>query len=319
MVRRTGRDVIHRWEGNPMLCVEDIPFRCNSVFNAAAVMHEGEYILMLRVEDLKGRSVFALARSRDGFHYEVDPLPVMTPAQEEPMRTYEERGIEDPRISKIDDVYYIMYTAFSRNGACLAVATTKDFKTFTRVGIVSEPENKDGVMFPKKIGGKFVRLDRPLGCGVGNIWISYSKDLKLWGDHRVLMTTRPGYWDSDRIGASVPPIETSHGWVEVYHGVKSTSAGPVYRLGVVLLDLEDPSQVIGRSAVPILSPREYYERIGDIGNVVFACGAVVNEFNGSVKVYYGAGDTCICVGTTSINSLIECCLDEDELELPLSA
>ncbi|HOK55258.1 MAG TPA: glycosidase, partial [Armatimonadota bacterium] len=186
---------------------------------------------------------------------------------------------------------------------------------------VSQPENKDGVLFPKKIDGRYARLDRPIGGGVGNIWISYSEDLIYWGDSKVVMTTRPGYWDNDRIAASAPPIETPKGWLEIYHGVKHTSAGPVYRLGAVLLDLEDPSKVVGRAPVPILSPREYYERIGDIGNVVFSCGAVRSEFNGGLKVYYGAGDTCICVGTTTVNALVECCLEDEEMEveLPMSA
>jgi predicted GH43/DUF377 family glycosyl hydrolase len=126
------------------------------------------------------------------------------------------------------------------------------------------------------------------------------------------MTARSGDWDSDRIGASAPPIETPQGWLEVYHGVKNTSGGPVYRLGAVLLDLEDPSKVLGRSAVPILSPREYYERVGDIGNVVFSCGVVPSGYNGGLKVYYGAGDTCICVGTTSVEELIARCEDEGD-------
>jgi predicted GH43/DUF377 family glycosyl hydrolase len=303
--RPSGRDIIHRWEGNPIISVEDIPFRCNSVFNSAAVKFNGEYILLLRVEDLKARSVFALARSDDGFHFTVDPTPAMEPDTVEPFRTYERRGIEDPRITEIDGVFYIMYTAYSQYGPCLAIASTTDFRIFNRIGIISEPENKDGVLFPKKIGGRFARLDRP-HAGLGNVWISYSDDLKMWGDYRVVMTPVGGRWDCDRIGASAPPIETSEGWLEIYHGVKCTSGGPVYRLGVALLDLEDPSKVLKRSAVPILSPREYYERIGDVGNVVFSCGTVLDDRHGLI-VYYGAGDTCICAGTTTIEELISRC------------
>jgi predicted GH43/DUF377 family glycosyl hydrolase len=314
MGKQIGRDIIHRWEGNPTITVDDIPFRCNSVFNAGAIRYGEEYLLLLRVEDLKGRSVFAIARSNDGFHFTVDPEPAMVPSEIEPFRTYERRGIEDPRISEIEGKYYIMYTAYSKYGACLALARTEDFVHFHRMGVVSEPENKDGVLFPRKINGRYARLDRPLAGGMGNIWVSYSKDLKMWGDARIVMTTRSGYWDSDRIGASAPPIETPQGWLEIYHGVKNTSGGPVYRLGVVLLDLEDPSRVIGRSAVPILSPREYYERIGDIGNVVFSCGAVPNGHNGGLKVYYGAGDTCICVGITSIDELIERCEQDADID-----
>lgn len=309
--RSLGRDIIHRWEGNPMITVEDIPFRCNSVFNAGAAICNGEHILLLRVEDLKGRSVFALARSNDGFHFTVDPYPAMEPSETEPFRTYERRGIEDPRITEIDGVYHIMYTAYSAYGPCLAIATTTDFKTFTRLGIISEPENKDGVLFPKKIGGRYARLDRP-HAGLGNIWISYSDDLVTWGDFRIVMTCVGGRWDCSRVGASAPPIETPDGWLEIYHGVKETSGGPVYRLGVALLDLDDPSKVLKRSGVPILSPREQYERIGDIGNVVFSCGAIATGNPGSLLVYYGAGDTCICVGTVTIDELITRCKEDND-------
>ncbi len=312
--KHCGRDIIHRWEGNPMISVEDIPFPCNSVFNAGAVVHDGQYVLLLRVEDMRGRSVLALARSTNGFHFTVDPQPAMEPSEEEPFRTYERRGIEDPRITPLEGVYYIMYTAYSKYGACLALARTADFKSYERLGIISEPENKDGCLFPRKINGRYARLDRPLAGGIGNIWISYSDDLKMWGDSRVVMTTMPGRWDADRIGASVPPIETPQGWLEIYHGVKNTSGGPLYRLGVVLLDLDEPSKVIGRGAVPILSPREYYERIGDIGNVVFSCGAIQNGFTGSLKVYYGAGDTCICVGTTTMEELLSACEQDCECD-----
>lgn len=257
---RLGRDIIERWYKNPIITLDNVPFPCNTVFNAAATKMGDEYILLLRVEDLAGRSVFALARSEDGYHFSVEPAPVMEPSKEEPFRSYERRGIEDPRITYLEGEYYVMYTAYSRYGARLALCKTKDFKTFERLGLISEPENKDGCLFPRKVNGRYVRLDRPYGGGIGNIWVSYSDDLLSWGDAEVVMTTRGGFWDSDRIGACAPPIETEHGWLEIYHGVKNTSAGPIYRMGAVLLDLENPSMVLCRSAVPILTPREYYER-----------------------------------------------------------
>lgn len=309
MRNHVGRDVIHRWEGNPIITLEDIPFRCNTVFNAGAVMLGDEFILLLRVEDLLGRSVFALARGRDGYHFTVEDEPVLMPERdEEPFRTYEARGIEDPRITEIDGKFYVMYTAVSRFGARLALAETTDFHEWKRIGLVSEPENKDGVLFPTKIGGRYVRLDRPVGNGTANVWISYSTDLVHWGDSRVVFTTRAGLWDTDRVGASAPPMATEHGWLEIYHGVKNMSAGPVYRLGAVLLDLEDPSKVIGRSAIPILVPREYYERVGDVGNVVFSCGSILGP-DGEVIVYYGASDTCICAGTANLDELIQRCYE----------
>lgn len=309
--RARGRDVIHRWEGNPLITLEDIPFQCNTVFNAACVKRDREYILLLRVEDLEGRSVLALARSEDGFHFNLADEPVMTPSSEEPFKSYEEMGIEDPRITELDGWFYIVYTAVSRFGARLGLARTRDFLHIERLGLISCPENKDGVLFPRKIGGFYVRLDRPMTEGLGNIWISFSPDLLNWGRSRLLAQIRPGYWDCHRIGASAPPIETERGWLEIYHGVKFGSSGPLYRLGAMLLDLEDPTRVLGRSEIPILAPREYYERVGDVNNVVFSCGAVYEEYTGLVKVYYGAADTCICVGTAKLNELLDCCIQEN--------
>ena len=299
-----GGDILHRFEGNPIITLEDIPFRCNTVFNGAVVKKGDQYYHLLRVESQQGYSVFALARSKDGLHFTVKDKPVMTPARKGPFARYETRGIEDPRITELEGVYYVMYTAYSKYGTRIALAKTDDFHHYERIALVSEPGNKDGILFPEKINGEYVRLDRPIGKDVGSIWVSYSKNLVDWGRSELLMTPRQGMWDSYRIGASVPPIKTEHGWLEIYHGVKKTVAGPIYRIGTVLTDLEQPHKVVARCNEPALSPREDYERIGDVGNVAFACGAVVED-SGEIKVYYGAADTCICVATTNFNELIE--------------
>lgn len=305
------RDVIQRWDGNPLITVEDIPFPCNAVFNAACAKHEGVYILLLRVENLTGRSVFALARSDDGFHFEIENDPVMAPARKGPFAKYERKGIEDPRITRIDGIYYIMYTAVSKYGPRLALAKTEDFKKIERIALISEPDNKDGVLFPEKIGGKYARLDRPMSGMLGNIWISYSDDLITWGDSSVVMTIRDEHWDSWRVGASCQPIRIDGGWLAIYHGVKMASGGPIYRLGAAMLDGKDPSNVLCRTAIPILSPREYYERVGDVNNVVFSCGAILEDDGEELKIYYGASDTSICVGTANVNSLMQFCTIED--------
>ncbi|MBC7189779.1 glycoside hydrolase family 130 protein, partial [Candidatus Aerophobetes bacterium] len=256
------RDIVKRYEKNPIIEREDIPFACNTVFNAGAVKHKGEYILLLRVETLEGSSCLVLARSKNGYDFEIDPEPVLYPSEEEPYATYEKRGIEDPRITFFDGTYYIFYTAYSKYGPRVALAKTTDFKKFTRIGLVSEPGNKDAVLFPRKINGLFVRFDRPSTGEKADMWISYSPDLVYWGRSKVVMEARPGFWDSEKIGAGAPPIETEKGWLEIYHGVKGTGAGRIYRLGCALFDLEDPSKLIGRSKVPIISPREIYERTG---------------------------------------------------------
>lgn len=298
-------DVFHRWEHNPVLELKDMPFHANSVFNGTPIKLDGEYIILLRVEGQQGYSFFALAKGPDGYHFDLEEKPVLLPAKYGHFSKYEAMGIEDPRATLIEEAYYIMYTAVCRHGHRIALARTRDFHTYERIALISAPGNKDGVLFPERIDGYYARLDRPFGKGVGSIWISYSKDLRSWGRSRVLISPREGYWDSFRVGASVPPIRTDHGWLEIYHGTKMTSAGPIYRVGTVLLDLDDPSKVIARCKVPLLSPREEYERVGDVGNVVFACGAIVED-DGEVKLYYGGGDTCVCVATAPLDVIVDC-------------
>ncbi len=309
-----GGELAVRYAGNPVIKKDDIPIACNTVFNAGAVWRAGEFLLLLRVEGLAGKSFFCLARSADGYAFTVEKEPVMRPAEEGSSGIYEKRGIEDPRITEIDGVYYILYTAFSSHGPRLALARTEDFKTFERMGLVSQPENKDGALFPKKINGRYARLDRPSTSYGSDIWLSYSEDLLHWGDSLSLMTTRPGFWDMKKIGAGPPPIETEKGWLLIYHGVKGTSGGNIYRLGCALLDLDDPSVVKGRCEIPVLAPREYYERVGDVMNVVFSCGAVLLENGKDLIIYYGACDTCICAATAGIDELLENTLMENKFK-----
>jgi predicted GH43/DUF377 family glycosyl hydrolase len=300
--RTAGRDLLHRWEGNPALSVDNLPFRANTVFNGTPIETEEGVNLLLRIEGQHGYSYFALARSSNGYHFEVDEKPVMVPATEGPFAEHETKGIEDPRVTIVEGTCYVVFTAVGPCGPRIALAKTDDYVNYERLALISEPGNKDGILFPRRINGRYARFDRPIGQGVGSIWVSFSPDLIHWGDSRVVMTPRAGYWDDFRIGASVAPLETPEGWLEIYHGVKMTSSGPIYRTGVALLDLDDPSRVIKRGVSPILSPREDYERIGDIPNVCFACGAVTSDPD-EVKVYYGAADTSICVATCTMDQL----------------
>ena len=313
-MRGSKHDILERWERNPIITLADIPYPCNTVFNGAVTKFKDDYIMLLRVEGLHGGSVIVPARSADGYHFSVSDKAAIEPSQEEAYKEYEEHGVEDPRIIQFDGKYYVMYTAASRFGPRIALAETKDFNTYKRIGYTSVAGNKNGLLFPRKIKGRYAQLERPIAGDLGNIWISYSKDLIHWGDAEMVARIRWGHWDSYRIGGSVPPIETKKGWLEIYHGVKMTSSGPIYRLGTLLLDLHDPSKVIGRSKAPILSPCERYERVGDINNVVFSCGAVVED-DGMVKVYYGAADTSICLAFAHIDELIAACdpVTEDQV------
>ena len=305
--RKYPQDIIKRFRGNPVITVDDIPFTCNTVFNAGAVKYQDQYLLLLRVETLEGKSCFVLARSVDGYNFEVEKEPVMVPSSEEPFSIYEKRGVEDPRITLFEDKYYIFYTAYSKYGPRIALAETTDFKNFKRIALVSQPGNKDAVLFPRKINDLFVRFDRPSTGLSSHIWISYSPDLIYWGNSKVAMEARPGFWDSDKIGAGAPPIETEKGWLEIYHGVKGSIGNKVYRLGCALFDLDDPSKLIGRAEIPIISPREIYERTGDVPNVIFTCGVILED-NDEIKLYYGAADTCICMGTCQLQDLIDSCI-----------
>jgi predicted GH43/DUF377 family glycosyl hydrolase len=310
MSKRNIHDLVQRWEGNPILTVDDLPSNSLGLHNAGAVKVGDMYFLLLRVEDMRGKSFFTLARSENGFQFTVDRVPTMVPSEENHFGTYESLGIEDARITSIDDTFYITYTAHSPCGSRLAVARTEDFKSIERVAFVTQPENRSGALMPKKFNGRFALLERPLVGGTGNLWISYSKDLKYWGDSKVVMATRGGSWDCNRIGVGCPPIETDRGWLLIYYGTKYTSGGHIYRIGTALLDLEDPSRLVGRCEIPILSPREYYERVGDVDNMVFTTGAVLDERLGNLMIYYGAATNSICLGWAKMELLIERCLKQ---------
>ncbi|MHC4192584.1 MAG: glycoside hydrolase family 130 protein [Planctomycetota bacterium] len=226
-----------------------------------------------------------------------------------PFAQYESFGIRDPRITEIDGIYYITFVADSESGQRIGLARTSDFQSAERMHLISESDTKSGALFPRKIGGRYAMLERP--SAGGSIWISYSDDLTYWGASTVVMTPRGGHMDSTRIGAACPPTEIDQGWLLVYYGEKGTSAGPLVRLGAAILDRDDPSRMIRRSNIPILSPREKYERIGDVGNVVFSCGTLL-EGDGTVKLCYGASDSCICLGTCLLDDVIRVCHESQE-------
>ncbi|MCK5450706.1 MAG: glycoside hydrolase family 130 protein [Candidatus Omnitrophica bacterium] len=312
MKREGRRDIIHRHKKNPIINLEDLSFSCLNIMNAGAVKVDDQYILLVRIETMKGHSIFVVARSKNGKNFELDKKPIMVPAEEGEFKKFEEQGVADPRITYLEGVYYIVYSAVSKRGHRLALAKTADFKTIERVALISQPDNHNGALFPCKIKGDYMRVERPLEGG--NIWISQSKDLISWGKSRVLMTARgSGFWDADRIGCAVPPIKIDEGWLLIYYGVRNTSAGPIFRLGAAILNGKDPSIVIGRTDIPILSPREYYERVGDCGNMVFSCGAIVEEERQELLLYYGGANMGINLGTAFIPDIIEECLKKETI------
>jgi predicted GH43/DUF377 family glycosyl hydrolase len=300
--------LLRRHPENPILTAAHFPHPVNSAFNAAAVKFNGRYLLLCRVEDLTGSSCLWLARSDDGIHFTPDPEPALLPSAEEPFAAVEQFSLEDPRITPLEGAYYITYIGFSQYDNTTLLARTYDFIHYERVGVITLPENKNVVLFPEKIGGRYAKLDRPMTQTTqrGDVWISFSPDLVYWGDPRPVMTARPRKWDSYKIGAGAPPIKTPEGWLLIYHGVRTTAAGQLYRLGAALLDLEQPWRVIGRTAEAILSPIMPEEFEGNVGNVVFTCGAILED-DSKLKVYYGAADHVMCLATAPLEEVIALC------------
>lgn len=303
--------LLRRHTKNPILTAAAFPVPVNSVFNAGVVKFKDQYVLLTRVEDLGGSSFLWTARSEDGFNFKPDPQPALLPAQDGIYALLEDCSLEDPRITPLDGSFYITYVGFSSYDCVSFVARTDDFKTFERVAVLGLPENKDVVLFPEKIGGRYAKLDRPMTqtSQRGDMWISFSPDLVYWGDPHPVLRPRSRKWDCQKIGAGSPPIKTPQGWLVIYHGVRPTSSGSIYRLGAVLLDLERPWQVLGRADQAILSPIASEDFQGNVSNVVFTCGAILED-GGELKVYYGAADQVICLASASLTDIIDLCFTE---------
>lgn len=242
-----------------------------------------------------------LARSTDGVRFRVEPGAAISAAT-----AYESFGVEDARITADDGQYWINYTAVSPLGIATALASTTDFMTFERHGVVFPPPNRDVTIFPERIGGRYAALHRPMPEGLGTpaIWYASSRDMLAWGDHRLVATARAGHWDDAKIGGGAVPFRVRRhdrdGWLAIYHGV--TRSPTTYSLGALLLDARDPSRVLGRSREPILRPEMPYEREGFFGGVVFTCGALVKE--DVVRVYYGAADGVTAVADLSLDEIL---------------
>jgi len=279
---------LKRYEENPILMpIKKNRWESKDVFNAGAAYFDGMVHLLYPAMGEDGVSRLGYAASKDGFGIETRlSSPVFEP---EPGNKFETFGCEDPRITRIGEEFYFLYTAYSQIGTRVSLASTKNFRQYRRYGVVlPDVNNKDATLFPKKIRGKYVMFHRI----EPDIWIAYSDNLTSWEGHRVVMKPRKGKWDCWLIGAGAQPIETSRGWLLFYHGVDENE---VYRLGVAVFDLKDPSVLLARYDKPILEPEKNYELYGKVPNVVFTCGAI--EKDDLYYVYYGGADRVIGVAT----------------------
>jgi predicted GH43/DUF377 family glycosyl hydrolase len=305
-----AKPIVTRYKKNPILTKNDVPYQVATVHNAGVTKYNDKYIMLFRSHLHNGRSIIGIAESKNGYDFKVRPEPFLTPSTDTIFGEYEEYGVEDVRISQIDDEYLLTYSAYSRHGVRIGLARTKDFVSVERISLITQSDLRNVVIFPEKINGKYVRLDRPHSeISKWSIWISYSPDLVHWGDSKVIIKPETYHWDEMKIGPGATPIKTDRGWLNIYHGVFETMAGAVYRLGVALHDLNDPSKILGVSDDWILQPEDPWEITGYVSNVVFTCGAV-EEADGKVKIYWGGADSVMCVGEAKISELVDLCLEK---------
>jgi predicted GH43/DUF377 family glycosyl hydrolase len=309
--------LFRRHRRNPILRAADWPYPAHSVFNPGATrLPDGTTLLLCRVEDRRGLSHLCAARSANGIdHWVIDPEPTLRP---DPERYPEELwGIEDSRITYVEELsrYAVAYTAFGTGGPGVALALTEDFRTFERMGLVMQPDDKDAALLPHRIDGRFALVHRPVADHQAHIWISYSPDLRNWGGHRMLLRARRGgWWDANKIGLSPPLIETPRGWLMIYHGVRRNAAGAIYRLGLALFDRADPERCLRRGESWVFGPEEAYELSGDVGNVVFPCGTTTGADGDTLFMYYGAADTSIGMAQGSIAEMLAWLEDNGQTE-----
>jgi predicted GH43/DUF377 family glycosyl hydrolase len=306
------RELFTRHPSNPLLTADDWPTPVNVVFNPAAAEVDGETVLLARVETLTGISHLTVARSANGVDdWRIAPEPLLAPIAGIESERW---GFEDARAVWVDelDCFTITCTAYGPAGPAVYLATTKDFESVERHGIVINPEDKNAALLPERVDGKWILFHRPTtGFGVTHpgIALSRSPDLVNWSPPEVVLTPRDGaWWDSLRIGIGPPLLKTEHGWLLIYHGVKETVGGAIYRIGLALLDLEEPTRVLHRAQDWIFAPQAHYERQGDVGNAVFPCGVLHDSASGELRLYYGAADTSICLATAQLDELLEAVL-----------
>ena len=303
------KEVLRRFEENPILTAADFPGDIMWVFNCGVIKDGGKYIMVCRVEDSCLNPYMWVADSNDGLRFAPRSAPVRVPHDDPEYKEYSARTYFDPRITKLDDWFYIMTAAHSSHACRLGLFRTKDFDRFEWMGCVSEPDNRNGVLFPEKFGGYYARLDRPnVGSrGEGDIWVSFSPDLIHWGRSRCIVRRDDFRWTWHKVGPGAVPIKTDEGWLTVFHGVRTQCAlHYVYQLGVFLLDLEDPTKVTAKAERAILVPKMDYELTGQSPSVVFTNAAIPEE-DGTVKIYYGGADSVQCVAFSTLKELIDTC------------
>lgn len=287
-----NRQPVWRYSENPVIPRDLIPC-ANSIFNSAVVAYKDRFAGVFRVDDITRNMRLHSGRSHDGIHFEIDPEPIQFICKDPEIAKFIESY--DPRVCWIEDRYYVTWCN-NYHGYTIGMAYTHDFQTFHQMENSFLPYNRNGVLFPRKVGGKYMMFSRPSDSNhtpFGDIFISSSPDLIYWGCHRHVMAPKNHRltWQCTKIGAGPTPIETSEGWLMFYHGVLTSCNGFVYNMGAALLDIDQPWKVIYRSKPYLLNPRTIYECVGDVPNVVFPCASLQDAASGRIAIYYGCADT----------------------------
>ena len=296
---------IWRYSKNPLFNIKNSEYFWH-ICNRAVVMVGGSYVGVFRCENKSGTPDLYVGKSENGVDWDLQTNPIVFYNADGSV--FEKPYCYDPRLIKIDGVYYVVFCA-DIEGPSIYIAKTVDFKRFETIPTGFLPFNRNGVLFPEKINGQYVMLNRPsdsVNTPFGNIYISYSSDLVYWGNHKLLMKNfhNQAYWERIKIGAGPTPIKTEEGWIIIYHGVQATCNGFTYSMGVALLDLYDPSKVIARANRYLLSPEEIYEVTGFTPNCIFPCSAITDS-NGKIAIYYGVADTNMAIAFTTVDKLLE--------------
>jgi beta-1,4-mannooligosaccharide/beta-1,4-mannosyl-N-acetylglucosamine phosphorylase len=297
-------DIVWRYDKNPVIGREAL--NGARIFNSAVIPYKGEFIGIFRVEHRNGYPNLHIGRSKDAFHWKIE---------EEIIKFKNEDGSPakpilygyDPRLVEIEGTYYITWCNYFY-GPTIGIAKTKDFKTFIQLENAYLPFNRNGVLFPRKINGNFVMLNRPSDNGhtpFGDIFLSQSPDMTYWGKHRLVMRAAHYWWKNLKIGAGPIPIETTEGWLMIYHGACQTCSGYIYSMGAALLDINDPSRVLVDCENFLLTPEETYERIGFVPSIVFPCATLHDAETGRIAIFYGAADTTCALAFTQVDELID--------------
>lgn len=297
-----GDDVIWRYTQNPVIPRNLLP-RSNSIFNSAVIPYQGKYVGVFRADDTRRVMNLYFGRSEDGLQWTLKPEPIDFICDDTEIGRFQYRY--DPRLCWLEDRYYITWCN-GYHGPTIGVGYTHDFEKFYQIENAFLPFNRNGVLFPRKIKGKYAMFSRPSDNGhtpFGDIYYSESPDMLHWGCHRYVMGT--GSWCYTKVGAGPIPIETSEGWLMIFHGVLTSCNGYVYSMGAALLDIDQPWKVIYRAAPYLMSPQRLYECVGDVPNVVFPCAAIVDGDTGKMAIYYGAADTVVALAFTRIDELVD--------------